>query len=363
MILTGDKLNYSENYPYFEEMLSKTIIVLNDIHTITPFNKDDNLWKKFEHASFQALKKVQENNCGEPYSKWGIELISGHKFPDITAEIANQQKFGIEVKTTQDHKWSTLGGSIMESTRVDNVERINILFATLNPFEIRTRRFEDCVSDVSITHSPRYVINLDTLPDETIFRKMGTTYEAVWKSQTPFNYFRDYFKEKAKRTGTDLWFIYDENKNIDIEELPSLEIKFYADLSTQEKQILFTKIMLYTPEIFARRTDDKTYKEIALYLLNMGIINTSLRDMFSAGSITLLNDVLVPSKLQRLINQKETFLTFLSHTTPSNSIQEKYQTNNYACILEKWKELIINQWSREPEISVMLSKEFENWHI
>ena len=56
-----------------------------------------------------------------------IELIGGQKFPDIVAK----KYYGIEVKTTTQNHWKTTGNSLLESTRVDNVERIFMLFANI----------------------------------------------------------------------------------------------------------------------------------------------------------------------------------------------------------------------------------------
>ena len=63
-----------------------------------------------------------------------IELIGGQKFPDIIAK----KLYGIEVKTTTQNHWKTTGNSVLESTRVDDVERIFMLFGKLGkPIEFR----------------------------------------------------------------------------------------------------------------------------------------------------------------------------------------------------------------------------------
>lgn len=49
-----------------------------------------------------------------------IELISGQKFPDIIAK----RFYGVEVKTTKQNHWTTTGNSVLESTRVDGIEKI-----------------------------------------------------------------------------------------------------------------------------------------------------------------------------------------------------------------------------------------------
>ena len=50
-----------------------------------------------------------------------------HAFPDIIAK----RYFGLEVKVTKDNKWSSTGNSILETTRVDGVERIYMFFGKL----------------------------------------------------------------------------------------------------------------------------------------------------------------------------------------------------------------------------------------
>lgn len=50
-----------------------------------------------------------------------------------------------------------IGGSVAEGTRVEDVEHIFILFGKLHkPVEFRTRRYEECLCDIAVTHSPRY---------------------------------------------------------------------------------------------------------------------------------------------------------------------------------------------------------------
>lgn len=98
-----------------------------------------------------------------------VELVSGHRYPDIVIHT-NDVLLGIEVKTSKSKGWSTLGGSIFESTRVKGVEDIVLFFANfndLNNIEFRFAWMEDCISDVVITHKPRYAINMDL--EDTFF--------------------------------------------------------------------------------------------------------------------------------------------------------------------------------------------------
>src|SRR5699024_11116667 len=85
-------------------------------------------------------------------------MVSGQRFPDIVA----MGYFGVEVKTTKSDNWISTGSSIIESTRVDGVEKIYLLFGKLSRnVEFRSRPYEDCLSDIVVTHSPRYKIDME----------------------------------------------------------------------------------------------------------------------------------------------------------------------------------------------------------
>ncbi|MFC1693851.1 hypothetical protein ACFL1R_10130 [Candidatus Latescibacterota bacterium] len=106
---------------------------------------------EFENDVFDSLCEAAK---GTDFDKT-IMLISGHKFPDIVI----REYYGVEVKTSKQNYWKSTGNSILESTRIDNVERIYIFFAKLtDPLEFKYRLYQDCLYDVAVTHSPRYLI-------------------------------------------------------------------------------------------------------------------------------------------------------------------------------------------------------------
>ena len=336
MILAGENLKKKKDYVQFEKLLDKSIEVLEDTNKQAPFINDDNAWKIFETESFNALKKIQSHNKSEPYSNWEIELVSGGKFPDITAEIQAKKKFGVEVKTSKAKNWKVLGGSIMETTRVEDVERINILFAKLDPFKVRTKRFEDCVSDVSVTHSPRYLIDFDIDPTKSIFSQIGHSYDEVRLNEKPFDFFKDHFRSKANKNNSDLWYL---DNGIDAEEFPSLDIRFYSDLEKNQKSMISAKAMLLFPEIFAKQSN---YKNVALWLLKMGILNNSLRDMFSASKNVDLMGYHVPSKFDRLYKNQDTIVNQILIGKPYPiEVQEKYPGLSKEQIIESWQSKIL----------------------
>ena len=246
-----------------------------------------------------------------------------------------KKKFGIEVKTSRAQNWKTLGGSIMESTRIEDVDRINVLFAKLKPFEVRTMKFEDCVSGVSVTHSPRYLIDFNIDPSDSIFNQIGIPYDVVRVQEKPFNCFRDYFREKARQSNTDLWYLADDTGGEEVEDFPSLDIKFFSDLHPEEKRRLIARAFLLFPEVLAKTAN---YKKISLWLLKMGILNNSLRDMFSANSNVDVHGYMLPSKFERLrIYYNDIVNDILSGETFPIDVQDRYPELSKSEILAQWK--------------------------
>lgn len=336
MITVGDKLE-KEHLLSFEGLLDKTIDCLLDIYKKPEYLKNHSSWEQFEKVSLEAITTVQKQNTGEIFANWPVELIGGNKFPDIVLDINENKRFGVEVKTTKGNSWKTLGGSIMESTRVQDVERINVLFAKMNPLEIKHKNFEDCIADVAVTHSPRYLIDFEVAPQNTIFKKINANYSQVWNSKKPFEFFRKYFSEKAKRDKNGVWWIGNEDER-DLNELPGVQIQFFSELPEARRKYLIARAMLLYPHIFINQAD---YREVAIWFFNMGIINSALRDTFSAGSNVEVNGVLVPKKYIRLEKNYELILKTISNIDGDNALQAEYETNDPVVCLSKWQEKML----------------------
>jgi hypothetical protein len=202
-----------------------------------------------------------------------IELIGGQKFPDIVAK----KYYGIEVKTTTQNHWKTTGNSVLESTRVEDVERIFMLFAKLaSPIEFRCRPYEECLSEVVVTHSPRYLIDMNLEQGKTIFDKIKMPYDALRKKENPIRPIVDYYKSKLK-PGEDLWWMDTENS-----KASNFVIKIWNNLSTKEKQELKNKAMVCFPELFSNNNDK--FGRLAIWLVTReGVVCPNVRDLFTAG--------------------------------------------------------------------------------
>ena len=76
-----------------------------------------------------------------------------------------------------------------------------MLFGKLGgtPPEFKCKPYQDCLYDIAVTHSPRYLINMELEKNETIFSKMGTTYDDLRTSPDSIEQVRNYYRNKALR--------------------------------------------------------------------------------------------------------------------------------------------------------------------
>lgn len=263
-------VNSDPNRSEFDLLLSSTITELN-VHARNSSKKIETLLGRNLEP---YVKDVMTDLAVGTIFENSIELIGGQKFPDIVAK----KYYGIEVKTTTQNHWKTTGNSVLESTRVDNVERIFMLFAKLaSPIEFRCRPYEEVLSEVVVTHSPRYLIDMNLEQGKTIFDKIKMPYDTLRKKESPIKPIVDYYKSKLK-PGEELWWMDSENNS----KPSNIVIKIWNNLSAKEKQELKNRSMVYFPELFGNSNDK--FGRLAIWLVTReAVVCPNIRDLFSAG--------------------------------------------------------------------------------
>lgn len=231
--------------------------------------REDN---KISALDFEELvcEKMCEVSVGTEF-EGTIKQTGVHAFPDI---VANGY-FGVEVKiTTKDH-WISTGNSVMESSRIEDVERIFIMFGKLGgQADVRYRLYQECLPEISVTHSPRYKINMDLPMGNSIFDKMGVSYDELRNSGDTIPQIKSYYRKQLK-DGEGLWWIDEES------ESSSPIIKQFRTLEPEDKERFKVDCMILLPELFKNRAN---YERAATYMITeFGAVSTSLRDAFSAG--------------------------------------------------------------------------------
>lgn len=298
----------------FVDLMDRTENILNSGAIANP-----NLYKGLTSSSLEpfAVEKIKFACENSPFDANEVKLISGQRFPDI---IANNY-YGIEVKTTKENHWTSTGSSIVETTRVENVDEIYMLFGKLGGDvpQFKCRPYQDVLYDIAVTHSPRYLIDMELQENETIFSKMGTTYDDFRTSPDSIAMARHYYRERARLQNRHEmpWWITSDN----IENAHSFNIKLWNTLDYQEKRELQTKCMILFPEALNPARNMTKYNNTTLWLCSYNqVVNPNIRDLYSAGGkITYVNGKRLSQPVAQVFNiiveYSDDIKALLSHPT------------------------------------------------
>jgi len=294
---------------------------------------NSDFWKEFEATVANETKAL----LAEQEPSWTVDYRpGGHQFPDVIVTTQDDVKWGVEVKTISSDKnsWVITGGSIMETTSDTSVFPIYLICAKKSPFEMKIRRFEKCVKTVSITHSPRYILDLQLADGETIFEKVSpqTSYEKVRKMKNPFSAFRDHLTKDIENKET--WWAYSSEFVSDeesseakfVKELEESQVRFWSEISPEERDQYVARMMVLFPKVLAPRCD---YRNAVIWLFNNHIINKSFRDDFSAGGVTVFGGIEIAQKINRLHEVSDLIFDFMQAFKENDANADKILLNKY----------------------------------
>lgn len=257
--------NRNSQNAQFENVLTSSQVILEKKNKSSP-----DFFQKRTPADFEKDVHVAMRDAaiGTPFEKT-FELVSGHRFPDI---ISNNY-YGVEVKTAKEN-WKSTGNSVLESTRVDKIERIYLFFGRLSkPSAFKYRKYE-----VAVTHSPRYLIDMDLSAGRSIFDKMKISYDTLRSLDKPIKPFINYYRSIKK--GEEPWWM--EGADSEDEAIVKPTVSLWNTLPSDEKDDIRNQAMALFPEIFWNSTTK--YQKLSLWLATRkGVVDSSLRDRFTAG--------------------------------------------------------------------------------
>ena len=174
----------------------------------------------------------------------------------IQEELADWAKFGVEGHFHAKRPWYSYHENLCEMTA-------KIVGA--KPVE------------VVVTHSPRYLIDMNLEKGKTIFDKINLSYDTLRKKDNPIKPIVDYYKGKLK-PGEELWWMDNENNS----NASNIVIRIWNNLSAKEKQLHKNRAMVFFPELFGNRTDK--FGRLAIWLVTReAVVCPNVRDLFTAG--------------------------------------------------------------------------------
>lgn len=277
----------------------------------------------FKHVEKNAVGTIFENK---------IKHTKDREFPDII----DDEYFGIEVKATKRDDWSSLGNSVLESSRGSSTQKIYMFFGKLggDP-DIIYRDYEECLKGIAVTHYPRYQIDMRLPEGSSIFDKMNMTYDEIKSSKNPIVPIRRYYRSLLKE-GDSLWWMDNNDRSLNSSPI----LKSLGSLDEDHKNLLFAEIYVRFPEILG--SSSKKFEKVAGFLVtNHNVISSNLRDAFTAnGTVTLTyhaEEVIVPQIIYRMLKLANRIKVVLERTTVSD-IENMWQKgiDGYPSALEAW---------------------------
>jgi len=270
-----------------------------------------------------------------------IRHTADKAFPDIVAK----RFFGVEVKMTQKDGWTSPGNSVRELSRAEDVERIYMLFGKFGGgFDVAVRPYQDCLSEVRVTHSPRYMINMNLAAGASIFDKLGTSYDELRLDPQIITRIKSYYRSQLK-DGEELWWLDEERSTAPI-------IKPFSSLPEAEKRRLKAEAMLLFPEIFG--SSNVKFERVAAYWISeYGIVSAALRDTFTAGGRGSINERYTVPQIGLQLYALANDIQELAHEIEPEKLEYYWRTRiGTHDPLEVWLSLLGTHDTTDGDISV-----------
>lgn len=283
------------NIEDIELIISEAVRIGNDMiqSDIAPAYSDSSVSEDF---LVDILKKAAKS-LG--YDEDIITHHGGHAFPDVTVR---NSCVGIELKGTTSHRKFN-GNSVVASTMKKGLKKIFLFYWIGVDKEIGYRDYFDSVPNPVVTHSPRFFLDIDLSPSDSMFGngngKVGTVDEIIFGDSINSEKIIKWMAERAKRNNETPWWIA---KDEDIPSGSTGLVKF-TDLADQKKKTFMKSAFLAFPKILDKTSSTK-YEGVFEWAITTKSVLTT-RDNFSAGGQVEIkipefnsSKILVPKSIQ-----------------------------------------------------------------
>ena len=234
--------------------------------------------RDFEKRVLAAIEEEARESGLEAKLSW-----HQHAFPDIVVN-----GYGVEVKHTNKDSWLAVANSIFEGMRDESAHDIHVVFGKMGGWpEVRSARYEDCITHVRISHAPRFCVEMDRV--SPLFCIMGVSYSEFRRlsPEEKMRYVREYSRNRLK-PGERLWWLEDREEQ---EHALPFQVRIYMRLTQEEKLMLRAEAAVLCPQVCGPSRKRGKYDDAAMYLLtHHGVFCPQTRDLFSAGSVALRAD-------------------------------------------------------------------------
>ncbi len=251
----------------FERILDRAVEILTEnVRSSTLYHSPDS----FEQGVQDMLRVAAKDTGFSVYP-----TFHKHAFPDIRVN-----GYGVEVKYTKQDTWLAVGNSIFEGMRDPDVKCVYVVLGKIGgESEVRWGRYEECVTHVRVSNSPRFVIEMEG-DRSSLFEHLTVGYDEFAKldDDAKMQHVREYSRNRLK-DGERLWWLETSHT------LP-VAVRVYRTLAEHEKRKLRAEATLLCPEVVQPGSRRGKYDRAGLYLITQyAVFAPQLRDLYSAGSV------------------------------------------------------------------------------
>ena len=183
-----------------------------------------------------------------------------------------------------------------------------------------------------------------------IFDKMAIPYDTLRLLENPVAPVANYYKSQLKK-GESLWWTSDNLS----EEVAPPKVRHWKVIDKDEKAMLLAQAYVLFPEIILGSPRDK-YDRFALWLATKhGVINTSLRDDFSAGGQQKIimqdgSSYMISAVIKRMENSIKAIKIFLLEI-PEDMLSIFWDCRISRDRVSQWKTLVLSYGARKLDFS------------
>ncbi len=294
--------------------------------------------KKIKGTDFEQI--VYEELLGAGIDEEKISH-SVRRFPDFIIEDETTQ-IGVEVKKTDSDKWDVPGGSVYESLRNTIAETFVLMGKFGGIPEARIRKYGECISNLTVTHSPRFHLKLDLPQGEDYLTKNNASDLLDFPEGKELNR----RIRELLRTDKSTW--YSEEA-----------IESFFELEPDEKQKFFVDGVVLFPEVTGGN-----YSNFAPWMTYKCLVWCSnVRDVFSAGGTKDLGEFIASAVMGRILEKIDLIINRISEMTPQE-LQKHWGVEKdmrHSERVEKWISLIDRNISVSKELKKVNKEKYPDF--
>ena len=213
-----------------------------------------------------------------------IKHHGGHSFPDVSLEFSG---IGIELKGSSSNRKFN-GNSVVASTMIPNLKKIFLFYWIGSIGEVGYKDYFECVSSPVVTHSPRFQLDIDLDPKDSMFGntpdKVGDIDKIIFSSSgIDSGKIIKWMADNSKKRGETPWWISTD------ESLPSGSTGLVkcTNLAPNKRRAFMKSAFLAFPQIFDKTSRDKYNGLFEWAIVAKSVLST--RDDYSAGGKVAIN--------------------------------------------------------------------------